>query len=150
MQFQRGPFLLVFALDQQLAGLLSEAMAGAPLRPGEFAVTSALRLHGPVRPTILATTLGMRPTTLSNHLRRLAESGHVRRRPDASDGRAVLVSLTAKGVRETEACFPAFAAAIGSYQKHLAAEGVDESASLGLLEAMSRALAAASAELSAG
>ncbi len=30
----RGPFLLLFALDQQLGSLLTRAMADSPLRPG--------------------------------------------------------------------------------------------------------------------
>jgi len=143
----RGPFILIFALDQQLSTLLSRAMEGTPLPPQLFAVTSVLRLTGAVRPTALAAIVGMRPTSLSNHLRRLTESGHVRRRPDPADGRAALVSLTAKGVRDTEACFPSFGAAIQSFQRHLAEVGVDEPAALAIMEGMSQALAAATAEL---
>jgi DNA-binding MarR family transcriptional regulator len=143
----RGPFILIFALDQQLSTLLGRAMEGAPLSPQVFAITSVLRLTGPVRPTALAETVGMRPTSLSNYLRRLTESGLVRRRPDPADGRAALVSLTAKGVRETEACFPSFGAAITSFQRFLAEEGVDELATLEIMEGMSRALTRATAEL---
>ena len=122
-------------------------MHDAPLAPQLFAVTSVLRLTGAVRPTALAEIVGMRPTSLSNHLRRLTESGHVRRRSDPTDGRAALVSLTAKGVRDTEACFPSFGMAIRSFQGHLADEGVDELAALEIMEGMSRALSAATAEL---
>ena len=116
----RGPFILIFALDGQLSTLLSRAMDGAPLRPQEFALTSVLRLTGAIRPTALADIVGMRPTSLSNHLRRLIDSGHVRRRTDPADGRAALINLTAKGVRDTEACFPAFGAAIATFRRHLA------------------------------
>ena len=123
--FARGPFLLVYALDQQLDQLLVQRMADSPLTPPDFAVTSALRLAQPCRPTELARILGMRPTTLSNHLRRLGDRGLVRRRPDPHDGRAALIQLTAKGRRDTEACFPAFADAIGLFRKGLAEEGVD-------------------------
>lgn len=143
----RGPFILIFALDQQLARLLNASMADAPLRPDEFAVTSVLRLTGEVRPTELAATIGMRPTSLSNYLRRLGDAGLVTRRPDPRDGRSVLVSLTRRGVRQTEQCFPAFEAAITAFGRHLRAEGVKQSEVLGTLEAISRALEAAQAEL---
>lgn len=145
----RGPFILIYALDQQLSTLLTRAMEDAPLSPQLFAVTSVLRLTGPVRPTTLAEIVGMRPTSLSNQLRRLTDSGHIRRRPDPADGRAALVSLTAKGVRDTEACFPSFGAALESFQHHLAQEGVDRLAALEMLEGMSRALSSAALALGA-
>jgi len=142
----RGPFILVFALGQQLSTLLGRAMQDAPLRPDEFAVTSVIRLMEPVRPSALAATIGMRPTTLSNYLRRLADSGHVRRRPDPADGRAALISLTRKGVRHTEACFPGFGWAIETFQHNLKSEGIDQHDMLAILEAMSRAIDATIAE----
>jgi DNA-binding MarR family transcriptional regulator len=141
--FARGAFLLVYALDQQLSQLLAQRMADSPLTPPDFAVTSALRLAQPCRPTELARILGMRPTTLSNHLRRLGERGLVRRRPDPRDGRAALLQLTAKGRRDTEACFPAFGDAIVLFRKALAEEGVDEGHVLDVFEAVDRALDAA-------
>lgn len=143
----RGPFLLLFATDQQLARLLQIAMGDAPLRPDEFAVTSALRLAAPVRPSELAEITGLRPTTLSNYLRRFEESGLVRRRRDPADGRATLLTLTTKGRRQTEACFPAFEAAIGAFRKALAGEGVPERDVIDTLEAVSRAIATATARL---
>ena len=143
----RGPFILIFALDQQLSTLLTRAMEDAPLAPQEFAITSVVRLTGPIRPTALAEIVGMRPTSLSNYLRRLAGSGHLRRRADPADGRAALVSLTKKGVRDTEACFPSFGAAISRFQRHLADLGVDEREVLTTLEAVSSALSATVAEL---
>lgn len=143
----RGPFLLLFATDQQLSRLLGAAMADSPLRPDEFAVTSVLRLSGPVRPSELAELTGLRPTTLSNHLRRFEDSGLVQRRPDPRDGRATLVALTDRGERDTTACFPGFEAAISTFRKALADEGVPEADVIDTLEAVSRALAAATARL---
>lgn len=142
----RGPFVLIFALDHQLSVLLARAMHDSPLTPPDFAVTSVLRLTGPIRPSELAATIGMRPTSLSNYLRQLGNKGLVRRRRDPADGRAVLVSLTAKGVRTTEACFPAFSTAIQSFRRHLADEGVDEPTLLEMLEGASRALTTTTAE----
>ena len=82
----RGPFLLVFALGQQLGTLLQQAMADAPLPPNEFAVYSALRLMQPTTPTQLAGTLGMKATTLSSVLVRMSKNGHLQRRRNPADG----------------------------------------------------------------
>jgi DNA-binding MarR family transcriptional regulator len=136
----RGPFLLLFATGRQLSTLLHEEMADSPFTPDEFAVTSVLLLEQPVRPTELARLTGLRPTTLSNYLRRLEAAGVVSRRRDPDDGRASLVELTAEGRERTEACFPGFASAIGSFQKALAETGVPELDVVELLESVSRAL----------
>jgi DNA-binding MarR family transcriptional regulator len=136
----RGPFLLLFATGRQLSTLLAEEMADAPFTPDEFAVTSVLLLEQPVRPTELARLTGLRPTTLSNYLRRFEAGGTVARRKDPADGRASLVELTPEGAERTRACFPGFASAIGSFQKALAESGVPELDVVETLESVSRAL----------
>jgi len=140
----RGPFLLVFALGQQLGNLLQLAMADAPLTPGEFAVYSALRLMQPTTPTQLAGQLGMKATTLSSMLVRMSKSGHLKRRRNPADGRSVILTLTPSGVRVTEACFASFGVAIEAFRNQLS---VDEATLLADLEAMSEALDRAAAEL---
>jgi DNA-binding MarR family transcriptional regulator len=140
----RGPFLLVFALGQQLGNLLQLAMADAPLTPGEFAVYSALRLMQPTTPTQLAGQLGMKPTTLSSMLVRMSKSGHLKRRRNPADGRSVILALTPSGVRVTEACFASFGLAIEAFRNQLS---VEEATLLADLEAMSAALDRAAAEL---
>ncbi len=141
---QRGPFLLLFALNQQLGALLAHAMARAPLRPADFAVYSTLRLVQPATPTELAATLGMRVTTLSSLLAKMEQQGHLCREPNPADGRSRLLSLTAAGRRATEDCFPAFGAAIEAFRRHLIA---DESQVLRHLEGVSQALIGATHEL---
>jgi DNA-binding MarR family transcriptional regulator len=145
----RGPFLLLFATSRQLSTLLHDEMAGSPLTPDEFAVTSVLLLEQPVRPTELARLTGLRPTTLSNYLRRFESAGLVSRRRDPDDGRASLVELTAEGTRRTQACFPAFGNAIRSFQEALARAGVPELDVVEVLEAVSGALDVALGELGA-
>ena len=140
----RGPFLLAFALDQQLSTLLQLAMAEAPLTPGEFAVYSALRLMQPTTPTQLAGALGMKATTLSSVLVRMSRKGHLKRRRNPADGRSVILTLTASGVRVTEACFASFGQAIQAFRRQLT---VDEAALLQHLEAMSVAIEQATEEL---
>ncbi|MGI8665606.1 MAG: MarR family winged helix-turn-helix transcriptional regulator [Jatrophihabitans sp.] len=140
----RGPFLLLFALSQQQGTLLQLAMAGAPLPPTEFAVYSALRLLQPTTPTQLAGTLGMKASTMSSMLVRMARNGHLKRRPNPADGRSVVLSLSPAGQRATEACFQTFNTAIEAFRRNLE---LDEADLLRHLEAMSGALAKASAEL---
>ncbi len=115
----RGPFLLLFAVGQQLRALLSRALADAPLNPDEFAVYSVLFLIGPATPTRLAADLGMPPSTLSHYLRRMGERDHLNRRPNPDDGRSSLVDLTEAGRAATDACFAGFGAAITEFRRHL-------------------------------
>jgi DNA-binding MarR family transcriptional regulator len=143
---QRGPFLLLFALQQQLGALLAQSMAGAPLTPPDFAVCSALRLMQPTTLTELAGTLGMRPTTLSSTLTRLEQQGHLARQPNPADGRSRLISLTPGGQQATEGCFPSFSAAIQAFLRHLDGPEADL---LAQLEVAARALQAAAADLAA-
>src|SRR4051812_2957067 len=140
----RGPFLLVFALGQQVRSVLDRTFVDAPLRPDEFAVYSALRLTGATTPAELAAELGMGRSTLSNRLRRMEESGHLARRPHTKDGRSTVIELTPEAVRLTEACFPAFTRAIEAFRGHLE----DEAQLLSALESASTALSAALDDLS--
>lgn len=116
---RRGPFLLLFAVDQQLGTLLESVFVDAPLSPPDFAVYSALRLTGETTPSALAADLGMRRPTVSAHLRRMEARGHVLRRVNPADGRSAFVRLSASGRRATEACFPAFETAISAFRRHL-------------------------------
>lgn len=139
----RGPFLLVFALGQQVRELLDRTFVTAPLRPDEFAVYSALRLIGATTPAALADELGMGRSTVSNWLRRMEARGHLRRRRNPADGRSRLVELTPEAVALTEACFPAFSRAISAFLAHLD----DQPALLAALETASTALRAAADEV---
>jgi len=140
----RGPFLLLFALDQQLGSLLSRALADAPLRPVEFAVYSALRLVQPTTPSELANDLGMRATTLSSHLLKMGRRGHLERTRNPADGRSTLIALTEPGQSATEACFSGFQHAIRAFQDNLT---IPQQQLLDALEAASAALDTALGEL---
>lgn len=135
----RGPFLLLFALDQQVGSLLTRAMADAPLRPAEFAVYSTLRTEQPTTPSVLAATLGMPATTLSSQLAKMTTAGHLDRSRNPRDGRSSLLALTPAGLAATEACIPAFERAISAFRRHLS---IDEAVLLVTLEEVSAALSA--------
>jgi DNA-binding MarR family transcriptional regulator len=57
---------------------------------------------GPIRLTILAGRMDTTAATVSRAIDALESYGLVTRRPDPADGRAVLLSATAKGVRWTQ------------------------------------------------
>ena len=67
------------------------------LYPGQEFLMMALWDCGPVRQSVLIQELGLDPSTVTKMLQRLEQSGHVRRRPDPADRRAVLVEATEEG-----------------------------------------------------
>lgn len=84
---------------------INRALARHGLKYPTFAVLATLRVEGkPYRmaPKELLDTLILTSGGLSNLLRRLEKSGHIRRRADESDGRGVIVELTEKGRKLVE------------------------------------------------
>jgi DNA-binding MarR family transcriptional regulator len=70
-----------------------------------FAVLATLRVHGaPYRmsPTALLDSLILTSGGLSNLLRKLEKTGHIKRMASDADGRGVIVELTAQGRRLVE------------------------------------------------
>ncbi|MFF5972809.1 MarR family winged helix-turn-helix transcriptional regulator [Streptomyces sp. NPDC012769] len=93
-----GP--LSFALSR--VARLHRIAAGRRLRelglyPGQEFLMMALWDCGPVRQSALIQSLGLDPSTVTKMLQRLEQCGHVRRRPDPADRRAVLVEATEEG-----------------------------------------------------
>lgn len=69
------------------------------ISPGRFTVLMLLTRHPPqpVNPGELADCAGVTPATMTGLIDTLERDGFVRRQPDASDRRMMLVALTAKG-----------------------------------------------------
>jgi DNA-binding MarR family transcriptional regulator len=79
---------------------LNSVFAEHGIRRDGFDVLAALRRSGPpyrLSPTDLYTRLMRTSGAVSNRLRRLEDAGLVRRVRDPSDGRGLLVELTAEG-----------------------------------------------------
>ena len=79
------------------SGLLDEVLAGTGLSGDDFGLYTLLRRYGPVTPTQVHRWTGLRPTTVSAHLKRLEKRGHVVRSPNPADGRSHLVGLSGAG-----------------------------------------------------
>ena len=67
--------------------------------PGAFPVLHHLASSGPSRQTVLAEALGLDASTVSRHVRALADGGLVEASRDPDDGRATLLSITDPGMR---------------------------------------------------
>ena len=92
----------ILGISRRLQKLLDETLAGHGLSHGEWKVLSSLRWAGtPYRRSAgeLARIAELSSGAMTNRLDRLEQAGYVRRVPDPSDRRGVLVELTAGGRR---------------------------------------------------
>ncbi|MFF2326147.1 MULTISPECIES: MarR family winged helix-turn-helix transcriptional regulator [unclassified Streptomyces] len=69
-------------------------LKGLGLYPGQEFLMMYLWDAGAVRQSELIKTVDLDPSTVTKMLQRLEQTGHVRRRPDPDDRRAVLVEAT--------------------------------------------------------
>lgn len=76
---------------------LAETHDPRDLTPSELSLISRLHRDGDASGSALATAERIRPQSVSATLASLAERGLVERRPDESDGRRRLISLTPAG-----------------------------------------------------
>ena len=88
----------LYVADQAVGRLLGAAMADGPLTPAEYAAYSVVFDEEAVTPTLMARRLGMPLTTVIDQLRAMERRGHLRRVPNASDGRSFRVVLTGDGL----------------------------------------------------
>lgn len=81
---------------------IEDGYAEYGLNTAQFGVLAALRRAGApycLTPTSLYNSLLVSSGAMTNRLERLTAAGYVRRIPDPSDGRSILVALTPKGKR---------------------------------------------------
>lgn len=86
--------------------------------------------QGPLRAGDLAVWQGVDKSTVTPQLRRLDEAGLVTRSPDPDDGRATLVSATARGLRVLEEMHGAGAALFSDVLRSWSATDRDQFARL--------------------
>ena len=110
-----GPMSLLFdiwLLTGLTNGLLDEILAGTELNGDDFGMYSLLRRYGPATPTQVHRWTGLRPTTVSAHLKRLEARGHITRVPNPADGRSHQVGLSAAGEAAHDTATEPFLAAM--------------------------------------
>ena len=72
-------------------------LSGVDLQPTTVRTLAAIYRHGPVRLTDVATHVDFEPSRVSKEVNRLVEAGLVAQQADATDGRAVLLTVTEAG-----------------------------------------------------
>ncbi|MEZ5651623.1 MAG: MarR family transcriptional regulator [Burkholderiaceae bacterium] len=95
----------ILRLQEVILKAVNEALAPHGLRYSSYAVLATLRASGPpyrMSPWRLVETLLLSSGGTSNLLARLEADGLIERHADPSDGRAVIVELTAQGHALTE------------------------------------------------
>jgi DNA-binding MarR family transcriptional regulator len=103
-----------------LVGLLvDEELAKAGVSHQLFSFIGWVTRLQPVTPSALASQTGYPPTTIRDYIRRLVESGDVRRVPNPNDGRSYFLVLTPKGQRIADDGWPAVVAAFERIEQHL-------------------------------
>jgi DNA-binding MarR family transcriptional regulator len=83
----------------RLARRLRRMRADTTLSLGQLAALGTLDRHGPMTPGELASHERVQPPSMTRIVNALEQTGYVTRTPHPKDGRQVVVSLTAEGVR---------------------------------------------------
>ncbi|MFD5700051.1 MarR family winged helix-turn-helix transcriptional regulator [Streptomyces lasiicapitis] len=92
---QDGPVSMTISRVARLHRIAAgKLLKGLGLYPGQEFVMMHLWDAGPVRQSDLIKAVDLDPSTVTKMLQRLEQAGHVRRRPDPDDRRAVLVEAT--------------------------------------------------------
>lgn len=87
----------VWLLSGLSAGYLDDVLADCDLSADDFGLYSLLNSFGPSTPTQVHRWTGWPTTTISAHLRRVEQRGHLDRRPNPEDRRSSLVDLSDTG-----------------------------------------------------
>jgi DNA-binding MarR family transcriptional regulator len=89
----------VWLLSHLSSGLLDDALLETGMSGDEFGMYTLLRGFGAATPSQLSRWTGLRPTTVSAVLKRIAGRGHTLQRRHPEDGRSYLVDLSEAGER---------------------------------------------------
>src|SRR5512133_562663 len=90
---------LIHSASIHLLRRAAEGDAETGLTRARLAALSAVVFGGPLTLGALAEAEGVRPATMTNIVTALERDGLVRRKPNAADGRSVLIEATAAGIR---------------------------------------------------
>jgi DNA-binding MarR family transcriptional regulator len=129
----------IWLVGHAMSTLIDEALASAGISGDDFGLSSLLRGWGPVTPSQISRWTGMRPTTFSVSLKRLAARGHAEQTPNPDDGRSYLIGLNSAGQAAHAAAAPLFLAAATRLAPGLSRAQHDERSVLQRVDAAFRA-----------
>jgi DNA-binding MarR family transcriptional regulator len=90
---------LIHSASIHLLRRAAEGDAETGLTRARLSALSVVVFGGPLTLGALAEAEGVRPSTMTNIVTALERNGLVRRKPNAADGRSVLIEATAAGIR---------------------------------------------------
>jgi len=112
---QRASWRQMMLMAFQLSGELGRQLATATgLSYQDYLVLAVLQARddGRARAFELGDELGWEKSRVSHHVARMAQRGHVRREPVATDGRGAYIRITTKGRTALAAAAPAHDAVV--------------------------------------
>jgi len=89
--------LLIRRVHQRATAIFAAALGGARLTPAQYFAMARLRERGELSQNFLGRLSAMDPATIQGVIKRLRDRGFIRRRPDPSDRRRMILSLTPAG-----------------------------------------------------
>ena len=98
----------MWLVSRAVTGLLDAALAPTGLTADEFGIYSVLTSADAFTPTELARWMSAPPTTVSSHVKRFEQRGHVTRVQNPTDGRSYRIRLTPSGRQAHAAAVKAF------------------------------------------
>jgi DNA-binding MarR family transcriptional regulator len=87
----------IWLISNLTAGLLDDDLMQSGMSGDDFGLYSLLKAFGPAAPGQISRWTGLRPTTVSATLKRLAARGHTVQQRNGADGRSYLVALSEEG-----------------------------------------------------
>ncbi len=128
----------VWLLMHLTSGLLDGALDESDLSGDDFGLYSLLRVFGPATPGRISRWTGMRATTVSAALKRMAARGHSEQRPNPDDGRSYLVGLSPSGVQAHAAAAGPFLVVMREVSDALSSDEWSQRVALQRLDAVLR------------
>lgn len=124
-------FMAEIAIISQLSGAALEKLMPEGMTMSQFGVLNHLcRLGGEWSPVRLANAMQVTKAAMTNTLGHLSGKGLVAVRPDDSDGRAKLVSVTADGMKARDATVTALTPELAALVDGVSAETLAEAVPL--------------------
>jgi DNA-binding MarR family transcriptional regulator len=136
-----GPMSLLFdvwLVGGLTAGLLDQVLGDTELNGDDFGMYSLLDRFGPATPTQIHRWTGLRPTTVSTHLKRIEARGHVTRTPHPGDRRSHTLGLSAEGKQALDRATEPFLAAMHDLRAKFVPDTVRERLVLQHVDALLR------------
>jgi DNA-binding MarR family transcriptional regulator len=105
----------IYLFVQHLGRRLREIDARAGLTPARYSALASLRFHGARNVGDLAADERVKPPSMTRLVRDMERDGLIRREPDPSDGRAVLIELAPNAAALFDAARAAKIALVADY-----------------------------------